>query len=216
MIITDERTFTSEWTGIKKYTIIRGGEIDLFIIDGKNQYLSEVTANRVIEYSKHDNAIIEAFEIGTRDKGNRIVTRYMGDYAPLVPFKYSTFLSNGELRSRGETYRRLIRDDAFVLDFYGRVLDEYIKFYRSTGCYSIDISANNILVNEDFSKFVIIDVQSFCETKCPTFSISIPCEEVMLPNTLPEWAVVTRNYTGLDDNKYNDLVNHLRLIGGKV
>lgn len=44
--------------------------------------------------------------------------------------------------------------------FHGKVVQAYKSFYEQTGCIFTDIAPNNILVNESFDDFKIIDVFS--------------------------------------------------------
>ena len=57
-------------------------------------------------------------------------------------------------------------------EFYQKVINEYKKFNEATGCYFSDVFPNNILVNEDYSDFRIIDIGclKIGEPKIPSFS----------------------------------------------
>ena len=43
-------------------------------------------------------------------------------------------------------------------EFYDSVINEYTEFTKNTGCYFSDVFPNNILVNEDYSDFRLIDI----------------------------------------------------------
>ena len=45
-------------------------------------------------------------------------------------------------------------------ELYDKVLQTYIDFHQQTNCFFRDIDPNNILVNDDFTDFKIIDVAS--------------------------------------------------------
>ena len=119
----------------------------------------------LLEYTqKQDNRIIEILNIAVSAYTPGMLyyaTRYYPDYYPLVFIRECKSLYSDLVFQQCSTrYQEFIRWPEEVAKFYHEVADEMRAFTEATGLYFEDISGNNILVNEDFSDFRIIDVGS--------------------------------------------------------
>lgn len=210
-ILKEIRT-TSGWSdSVKKsYSIAVTGEFDnLFIINSKNTYLCGEDVRRVIDYSqKSDNRIVPVYEMG-----DKIITEYLEDYAPLVPLGYSTFRNIEELQRRGGEYRRLMWDESWVSCFCKRVQREFMMFNRVTGCHFSDISANNIMVKENMWDFYIVDIQSVYRME-EDDEPHVPFSQILLPNSYPTNDNMVGWYAHLDEEMYEDEKVRVKKIEG--
>ncbi len=116
---------------------------------------------KIINYSQQKNSIVEISKISDNKKHYQIVTKFCPDMFSMVTNdRAHNFLSQNALKERSEAYISFLSQKSRVQDLYNRIVDEHIKFMESTGYFFSDITGNNILTDESFSVFKIIDVFS--------------------------------------------------------
>jgi hypothetical protein len=130
---------------------------DKFVINSKTKLsIKEEDVDRVIGYSSLNNNIVEIYEL-TEDK---CVSKFYPDLMPMVIIAANNFYEKSVFLERSESYQKFIKNFDNVNNLYNRIVDSYIDFITNTGCYFEDMSANNVMVNSDYSEFKIIDVFS--------------------------------------------------------
>lgn len=166
----------SDNTPIKDYMVWKDSNrgLDLFIIPRHEPWVDSNVINNsdiiqnILDYTQSNNKIVEIFKL---DK-NLIVTKNYSDWYPFL-IKSSNNWWNPEIfEARKQSYYDRFNSKAVAKEFYEAVINEYKQFSFNTGCYFSDVFPNNILVNEDYSDFRIIDVGclKIGEAKLPSFS----------------------------------------------
>ena len=166
----------SDNTPIKDYLIWKDSDrgLDLFIIPRHEPWVdSDIinnldTVQTILNYSQSDNKIVEIFKL---DK-SLIVTKNYNDWYPFLIKSSNNWWDPETFKARQEAHYNRFKNKETAEKFYQVVIDELKKFSNATGCYFSDVFPNNILVNEDYSDFRIIDVGCLKvgEPKIPSFS----------------------------------------------
>ena len=122
----------------------------------------------ILNYTQSDNKIVEIFKL---DK-DLIVTKNYNDWYPFLIKSSNNWWDPETFKARQEAHYNRFKNKKTAEEFYQEVISEYKKFTKATGCYFSDVFPNNILVNEDYSDFKIIDVGclKIGEPKIPSFS----------------------------------------------
>ena len=167
----------SDNTPIKDYLIWKDSDrgFEFFIIPRHEPWVdsniinnSKVVKN-ILDYSQSDNKVIEIFKL---DKDLIVTKNYEGWYPFLI--KSSNNWWNAETIKKRQLayYNRFLNNKKTAEDFYQTIIQEYNNFHQNTGCYFSDVFPNNILVNEDYTDFRLIDVGclKIGKTKIPSFS----------------------------------------------
>ena len=166
----------SDNTPIKDYLIWKDSDrgLDLFIIPRHEPWVDSNIINNqdiiqnILDYTQSDNKIVEIFKL---DK-DLIVTKNYNDWYPFLIKSSNNWWGPEVFKARQEAHYNKFKNKKIAENFYQEVIDEYKKFSKATGCYFSDVFPNNILVNEDYSDFRIIDVGclKIGKTKIPSFS----------------------------------------------
>jgi hypothetical protein len=152
----------SDHTPIKDYLIWKDSDrgLDLFIIPRHEPWVDSNLINnpesvqKVLDYTQSKNKIVEIFRL---DKDLIVTKNYEGWY-PFLIKSSNNWWDENVFKSRQHAHFNRFKTKAQAEQFYSDVIDEYKKFNQATGCYFSDVFPNNILVNEDYSDFRIIDV----------------------------------------------------------
>lgn len=152
----------SDHTPIKDYLIWKDSDrgLDLFIIPRHEPWVDSNLINnpesvqKVLDYTQSKNKIVEIFRL---DKDLIVTKNYEGWY-PFLIKSSNNWWDENVFKSRQQAHFNRFKTKAQAEQFYSDVIDEYKKFNQATGCYFSDVFPNNILVNEDYSDFRIIDV----------------------------------------------------------
>ena len=125
---------------------------------------------RVVEYSRGSNRIIEIVEVDASRQ--MISTHYHADMFPLLVICQNEFLfSERRKEILQERYLDLLQSISKMQALYDQIVDELELLIRMTVAYFSDFSGNNLIANDDFSDFRIIDVGSLTDFSNPiTFS----------------------------------------------
>lgn len=116
--------------------------------------LSVSEIDRLIKHSLLENKLIEIHEYS-----DRLITKFYRNWYPLVIIKECNFCPTNEFERRSRLYFESVTDLRWAQDWYNNIVDEYQKIGQQ-GFSFYDVSSNNILVNEDFTDFRLIDVAS--------------------------------------------------------
>tara|TARA_R110002074_G_scaffold189543_2_gene355396 strand:+ start:14468 stop:16003 length:1536 start_codon:yes stop_codon:yes gene_type:complete len=155
----------SDDTSVRNYDIVYDSKLDLnfFVIPKHTPWIDDKilkdkkAIKNIIDYTqRNDNKIVKIYNI-TEDY---IVTEYNEDYYPFIIKSSTNFYDKSTFDKRSGIHSEYFKDRSNAEKFHKDVLDEYYKFNNNTGCYFSDLFPNNILVNDDYSKFKIIDVSS--------------------------------------------------------
>tara|TARA_Y100001938_G_scaffold126800_1_gene179079 strand:- start:644 stop:1522 length:879 start_codon:yes stop_codon:yes gene_type:complete len=166
----------SDNTLIKDYLIWKDSDrgLDLFIIPRHEPWIdSDIINNKnivqnILDYTQSDNKIVEIFKL---DK-NLVVTKNYNNWYPFLIKSSNNWWGSEVFKTRQQAHYNRFKDKKIAKEFYQEIINEYKKFNKATGCYFSDVFPNNILVNEDYSDFRIIDVGclKIGDTKIPSFS----------------------------------------------
>ena len=166
----------SDNTPIKDYLIWKDSDrgLDLFVIPRHEPWIdlniinNQDIVQNILNYTQSDNKIIEIFKL---DK-DLVVTKNYSDWYPFLIKSSNNWWGEEVFKSRQQAHYNKFNNKKAAEEFYQKVINEYKKFNESTGCYFSDVFPNNILVNEDYSDFKIIDVGCLKvgEAKIPSFS----------------------------------------------
>tara|TARA_Y100001938_G_scaffold138398_1_gene203819 strand:- start:6233 stop:7768 length:1536 start_codon:yes stop_codon:yes gene_type:complete len=155
----------SDNTSVREYEIVYDSKLNLnfFVIpkhtpwiDSKILNDDEVITNIINYTQKEDNKIVKIYNI-TEDY---IITEYNEDYYPFLIKSSTNFYDRKTFEERSNIHFECFKDRNYAKTFYNNVLDEYQKFNNNTGCYFSDLFPNNIMVNNDYSDFILIDASS--------------------------------------------------------
>tara|TARA_R110002020_G_scaffold89143_4_gene218312 strand:- start:2480 stop:3139 length:660 start_codon:yes stop_codon:yes gene_type:complete len=130
-----------------------------FIINSKQEFItvSDKKKNQIIEYSQKDKSnIVKIYELTV----NKCISEFYKDLSPMVIIEKNNFYDSQLFLKKSKEYAKFICDFERVSELYNKIVDSYIMFIKTTGCYFNDMSGNNIMVNFNFSEFKIIDVFS--------------------------------------------------------
>jgi len=149
-------------TAIKNYEIWKDMDrgMNFFIIPKHEPWIdnqiieNKDVVDKILDYTQKENKIIEIYGIDNK----KIITKYYDGWYPFLIKSSNNWWDNSIFTKRQEAYRNRFKDENIKLDFYNSVINEYTKFTENTGCYFSDVFPNNILVNEDYSDFRLIDV----------------------------------------------------------
>ena len=163
-------------TPVKDYMVWKDSDrgLDLFIIPRHEPWIDSNIINdtnivqNILDYTQSDNKIVEIFKL---DK-DLVVTKNYSDWYPFLIKSSNNWWGDEMFKLRQESYYNKFQSQNTAEHFYNKVINEYKKFTEATGCYFSDVFPNNILVNEDYSDFRIIDVGclKIGEPKIPSFS----------------------------------------------
>lgn len=162
-------------TPIKEYEIWEGDNIEYFIIPQHTPWVDQKiindpqTCNSIIEYTQQDNKIVEVFDI-TQDK---IITKHYKGWYPFLIKSSNNWWDEKTIKQRQQAYYNKFKTKKIAEDFYYDIISEYKAFSTHTRCHFTDVFPNNILVNEDYSDFRLIDIgclKAGSEPKLPSFS----------------------------------------------
>ena len=161
-------------TPIKDYEIWENDDKNYFVIPQHNPWIDDKILNdaqvrqKIIEYTQRDNKIVEVYNIDNE----KVVTKYYKGWYPFLIKSSNNWWDDQTVKQRQKAYYNKFNNRKAAEDFYNEVINEYRAFSSSTRCYFSDIFPNNILVNEDYSDFRIIDIGclKLGKAKIPTFS----------------------------------------------
>ena len=163
-------------TPVKDYMVLKDNDrgLDLFIIPRHEPWIDSNIINdtnivqNILDYTQSDNKIVEIFKL---DK-DLVVTKNYSDWYPFLIKSSNNWWGDEMFKLRQESYYNKFQSQNTAENFYNKVINEYKKFTEATGCYFSDVFPNNILVNENYSDFRIIDVGCLKvgEPKIPSFS----------------------------------------------
>lgn len=134
----------------RKYWSILGQKINIRENDPK-----------VLSYSQQDNWVVEIFHLAD----GLCVTKYYEGYCPIIITPaFQSLYSSETITSRLSSYKKkfgsALEPTPYRDYIYNKSIKQYEEFSDQTDCYFRDVMPNNILSNEDFSDFKIIDVCS--------------------------------------------------------
>jgi len=163
-------------TPIKEYEIWKDTDrgMEFFVIPRHEPWVdqnivkdSNIIKN-ILDYTQLKNKIVEIFKIDN----NLTVSKYYENWHPFLIKSSNNSYTDQEFLVRKQKHLDRFRDKSIAENFYNDVIDEYKKFNESTGCYFSDVFPNNIIVNDDYSDFRIIDIGCLKvgEVKLPSFS----------------------------------------------
>tara|TARA_Y100000593_G_C4322140_1_gene344401 strand:- start:8366 stop:9253 length:888 start_codon:yes stop_codon:yes gene_type:complete len=149
-------------TNIKDYQIWKDTDrgMNFFVIPRHEPWVDDnilndkELVNKILDYSQSDNKIIEMFRI---DDGVTISKYYDGWYPFLIKSSNNSY-NQEEFNYRKNKHFEQFKNKSRADKFYQDVINEYKNFNIETGCYFSDVFPNNILVNEDYTDFRIIDI----------------------------------------------------------
>tara|TARA_Y100000593_G_scaffold93386_1_gene188078 strand:+ start:1817 stop:2698 length:882 start_codon:yes stop_codon:yes gene_type:complete len=163
-------------TPIKDYEIWKDTDrgMNFFVIPKHNPWIDDKIINnkemvsRILNYSQSNNKIIEIFKMDDESA----VTKYYDGWYPFLIKSSNNSYTQEEFEERRKQHFNRFKNKKNAEEFYNKVIEEYTNFHKETGCYFSDIFPNNILVNEDYSDFRIIDIGCLKngELKLPSFS----------------------------------------------
>ncbi len=110
--------------------------------------------DKVIDYTQQDNKVVEVYDISSK----KIVTKYYDGWYPFLIKSSNNWWDIDTFKKRQQAYQNRFSSDKIKKEFYEYVVDEYTKFTEKTGCHFTDVFSNNILVNQDYSDFRLIDI----------------------------------------------------------
>jgi len=110
--------------------------------------------DKVIDYTQQDNKVVEVYDISSK----KIVTKYYDGWYPFLIKSSNNWWDIDTFKKRQQAYQNRFSSDKIKKEFYEYVVDEYTKFTKKTGCHFTDVFSNNILVNQDYSDFRLIDI----------------------------------------------------------
>jgi hypothetical protein len=137
---------------------------DLFIIKNHNPWVdinvlsSEKIKNNIYKHTQSKNNITEVYNINEE----LIITKlYSIDsstlYYPCLIKSSTNWFSLEKWKERSNIHYNTFSNLYTAKNFYDDIQNEYKNFHKNTGCVFPDDSANNFIVNEDYSDFKIID-----------------------------------------------------------
>ncbi len=152
----------------EKCDIGEGPSIDLFIIKKHTPWVDPSIIN--------DNNLINKFLNYTQQKENKIVqtykitsdiviTEYHPNWSPLIIKSANNFYSFEYIKNLQDRFYKYFSDKKYVNNFCGKILNSLFKLSKELGMSFEDVAPNNILVNEDFSDYKIIDISSLRNKK---------------------------------------------------
>tara|TARA_Y100001963_G_scaffold140284_1_gene207135 strand:+ start:1233 stop:2093 length:861 start_codon:yes stop_codon:yes gene_type:complete len=147
-------------TPIKDYEIWNDKNLSFFVIPRHEPWIDDgILSDRnmcdnIIDYTQKDNKIIEVYNLNA----DEIVTKYYDGWYPFLIKSSNNWWNESIFKERQKAYRDRFSDEREALKFYNSVIKEYTNFTKNTGCYFSDVFPNNILVNEDYSDFRLIDI----------------------------------------------------------
>jgi len=154
-------------TGRAEYAVIQNDDEDFARFDIRVTAQCDIASilehqKAIIEYTQRsDNKIVDILDIWMYAGCVCFSTKFFEGYYPLVFIREcKNFYANNEFDECGVRYRAFMQKPGRAKAFYESVVCEMRSFTEHTGLYFEDISGNNILVNEDFTDFRIIDVGS--------------------------------------------------------
>ena len=168
LLIEDTHIFKSthsDNTSVREYEIVYDSTLNqsFFVIPKHTPWIDDRILNnekvikKIIDYTqREDNNIVKVYNI-TKDY---IITEYNKDYYPFLIKSSTNFYDEKTFKERSNIHLECFKDRNYAQTFHKNVLDEYQKFNDYTGCYFSDLFPNNIMVNNDYSKFILIDVAS--------------------------------------------------------
>jgi hypothetical protein len=147
-------------TPIKDYEIWNDGDLSFFVIPRHEPWIDDgiltdrKMCDNIINYTQKDNKIIEVYNLNA----DEIVTKYYNGWFPFLIKSSNNWWNESVFEERQKAYQKRFVDERVALKFYNSVIKEYTNFTKNTGCYFSDVFPNNILVNEDYSDFRLIDI----------------------------------------------------------
>lgn len=161
-------------TPIKNYEIWENDKENYFVIPQHTPWIDSKILNdaqirnKIIEYTQRDNKVIEVYKIDHE----KIITKYYKGWYPFLIKSSNNWWDSEIIKKRQQAYYNKFKTKKSAENFYNEVINEYRAFTTSTRCYFSDIFPNNILVNEDYSDFRLIDIGCLKtgKVKIPTFS----------------------------------------------
>ncbi len=110
----------------------------------------------ICEYSqREDNKVVEIYSL----EAGHIETKYYPEYYPLVFIDECSFYPGDFIKERMEKYVEFMSATENAQSLYDMVAETMLDF-GNYGFVFADRSSNNILVNENFTDLLIIDVVS--------------------------------------------------------
>ncbi len=164
--------------------------------------------DKIIEYSLRDNSLVELMAIERTEDHIRIVSRYYPDYIPLTIIGENCIYDQDTFDIRSGKHDLYMRDVYRMVTLYNRIVDEYQQFIEETGLYISDMNANNILMNDSFTKFKIVDIASI---KTHTKRIEVDPVGVLLTGKF-RWSHYPQSLRVFDPVIFKFIPNHAQLI----
>lgn len=147
-------------TPIKDYEVWNNDKQNFFVIPRHEPWIDDNIlkdkniCNDIIDYTQKENKIIEVYNLNA----DKIVTKYYDGWFPFLIKSSNNWWDTSVFTQRQQAYRNRFTDENIAKEFYDSVIHEYTEFTKNTGCYFSDVFPNNILVNEDYSDFRLIDI----------------------------------------------------------
>jgi|TARA_B100000315_G_scaffold255410_1_gene298670 hypothetical protein len=179
-----------------KYTIEEDDARKYFV--NYNNFPDNLVTDRqkIIDYSQGENKIIEIYEINKNP--SKIVTKYYDNYFPMVITENCSFYPQDTFERCSNFYDNFMSDIENIKNLYTDIISEMRNFVEITGYYFSDISSNNIIVNENFTDYRIIDVSSL---KPITEKVFIePLDLMICSHREPEFIKYVKNLNKISSN----------------
>ena len=142
--------------------------IDLFVIRKHTPWVDNDIINdkslikKILDYTQTPkNNIVKTFKINSEIA----ITEYHKDWYPLIIKSANNFYSKEYGDSLKTKFYNYFSDKTRADVFYKKVIDKHKKISDDLGVSFEDVAPNNIIVNNNFSNFKIIDISSLRKEK---------------------------------------------------
>ena len=141
---------------------------DYFILHRHDPWIDPQILNddeliqRILEYTQNpDNNIVPTYKIDE----NMIVTKWYDDWYPLIIKSANNFYDEDVWNTRRTRHFNRFKDLEHSQEFYNSVISKHFKIFNELGVSFEDVAPNNIMVNEDLSDYVLIDIPCLRKTE---------------------------------------------------
>jgi hypothetical protein len=153
--------------GERKYQILEDTNGTYFAVH--NVHNIELAAE-VLLYSQQQNDIVKILE-----QGKWIVTEYLENYQPVIIRSSCDYYKDLGVSQ----YNKFFKQHSNCQQYYNRIANSHIDFMKSTGWCFTDRTGTNVMVNNNYTDFKIIDVMSLAPVK---ESQALPVAPFFVPN----------------------------------
>ncbi len=148
--------------------IIGEETLDLFVIRKHTPWVDEKIINdkqlirNILDYTQTSiNNIVRTFKISN----DIAITEYHPNWSPLIIKSANNFYPSDYATDLQNRFYKYFSDKKYVNSFCTQILNSLFRMSDELGISFEDIVPNNILVNEDFTEFKIIDISSLRKEK---------------------------------------------------